>query len=251
MKGPLLQDSLASHSTRSRSSTPPFPGLGIDGIPSVSSDAATSDHGSTTGGRLLFDGTSSGDTATNHGGKHLVPDPYGASSDSEGEIEADLDQIAAMRRSLRTGVSAAPGASDRGKKGWLAYQSVFPSSSSSESSHSAKDTEGDDDHSHDYNHAVRDYQVDGVPQLEGDGFALEEPLLGADAVAQLTTRVPVRLQVYRGRFGHWEREGLRKYRGKPLLLSSLMQEISDSWLCGCSACCFSLSGYWLCGDRRM
>lgn len=30
----------------------------------------------------------------------------------------------------------------------------------------------------------------------------------------MTTRVPVRLQVYHGRFGHWEREGLRKYKGE-------------------------------------
>lgn len=44
--------------------------------------------------------------------------------------------------------------------------------------------------------------------------ALDEPLLGPDEITQMTTRVPVRLQVYHGRFGHWEREGLRKYKGE-------------------------------------
>lgn len=44
---------------------------------------------------------------------------------------------------------------------------------------------------------------------------LEEPLLGPDEMDEngRTTRVPVRLQVYHGRFAHWEREGLRKYKG--------------------------------------
>lgn len=164
-------------------------------------------------GGLLFDGTSSGGTATEHGKHHAVPDPYGPSSDSEGEIETDLDRVAAMRRSLRGGVPAAPGPSDRGKKGWLAYQSVFPSSSSSESSRNSKESDPEEDESFGYDQAPQGYHVGAVPQLEGDRSALEEPLLGADDVAHLTTRVPVRLQVYRGRFGHWEREGLRKYRG--------------------------------------
>lgn len=52
----------------------------------------------------------------------------------------------------------------------------------------------------------------GDPPLED----LEEPLLGPDELDQngRTTRVPVRLQVYHGRFAHWEREGLRKYKGE-------------------------------------
>lgn len=209
--GAQLHSSVTSHSTPSRSSTPPFPGPGIEGIPSIADD--TSYQGSSAGG-LLFDGTSSGGTATEHGRHNKVPDPYGPSSESEGEIEADLDRVAAMRRSLKGAPSAAPGPSERGKKGWLAYQSVFPSSSSSESSRDSKESEPEDEDSFGYDQAPQGYHVGAVPQLEGDRSALEEPLLGADDVAHLTTRVPVRLQVYRGRFGHWEREGLRKYKGE-------------------------------------
>ncbi|EJT50677.1 hypothetical protein A1Q1_08229 [Trichosporon asahii var. asahii CBS 2479] len=205
--GPRLHESATSHSTPSRSSTPPFPGPGIDGIPSITDDTSSS------AGGLLFDGTLSGGTATDHGTHRAVPDPYGPSSDSEGEIEADLDRVAAMRRSLRGGASAAPGQAGKGKRGWLAYQSVFPSSSSSESSQNSKDSDPEEDDSFGYERAPQGYHVGAVPQLDGDRSALEEPLLGADDVAHLTTRVPVRLQVYRGRFGHWEREGLRKYRG--------------------------------------
>lgn len=214
MNGPQLHESVTSQSTPSRSSTPPFPGPGIEGIPSVTSDEGTSYQDGSTGVGLLFDGTSSGGTATEHGRRHAVPDPYGPSSDSEGELEADLDRVAAMRRSLRNSGSAAAGPSNRGKKGWLAYQSVFPSSSSSDSSRASKDSDPEEDDSFGYDRAPQNHQLGSVPQLEGDRSALEEPLLGADDVAHLTTRVPVRLQVYRGRFGHWEREGLRKYKGE-------------------------------------
>lgn len=229
--GRQLNESATSRSTQSRSSTPPFPGPGIGGIPSVTSNGDNCYPGSSAGGGLLFDGTSSGSTVTDHEREQAVPNPYGASSDSEGEIEADLDRVAAMRRSLRSGASAAAGPSDRGKKGWLAYQSVFPSSSSSESSHDSKASDCEDD-SFGYNQAPQGYHLSGVPQLEGDRSALEEPLLGADDVAHLTTRVPVRLQVYRGRFGHWEREGLRKYKGEHLTIRSANHQTSASLFCG-------------------
>lgn len=46
---------------------------------------------------------------------------------------------------------------------------------------------------------------------------LQEPLLGPDDLDRRRNgkmKVPVKLQVYHGRFGHWEREGLRKYKGQ-------------------------------------
>jgi hypothetical protein len=49
---------------------------------------------------------------------------------------------------------------------------------------------------------------------------LEEPLLGPDELERTRGargKVPVRLQVYHGRFGHWEREGLRKYKDSGFL----------------------------------
>lgn len=243
--GPQLHNSVESESITSRSSTPPFPGPGIDGIPSINDDSSSS------AGGLLFDGTSSGGTATERGRNHTVPDPYGPSSDSEGEIETDLDRVAAVRRSLRGGAPGISGPNGKGKRGWLAYQSVFPSSSSSESSHDSKNSGQEEDESFGYDHAPQGYHVGSVPQLEGDRSALEEPLLGADDVAHLTTRVPVRLQVYRGRFGHWEREGLRKYRGELLGHMEPNLQILASWLCGLSASCCSWLGCSWCGDRRM
>jgi hypothetical protein len=40
----------------------------------------------------------------------------------------------------------------------------------------------------------------------------------------MTTKVPVRLQVYHGRFGHWEREGLRKYKGRCFYLWCMLAD---------------------------
>jgi hypothetical protein len=124
-----------------------------------------------------------------------------------------LDQVAQVRRSL---VGRSQHRNSRPKKGWLAYQSVFPSSSSSEASESEKETEddSDDDRIGMMGQSRRKPSLPpAVPQLSGGGETLEEPLLGPDEITQMTTKVPVRLQVYHGRFGHWEREGLRKYKG--------------------------------------
>jgi hypothetical protein len=129
--------------------------------------------------------------------------------------------------------------SERAKKGWLAHQSVFPPSSS-EDSESEKETEEDTDdersrmmgksrlkprstsreHEPDANgyapSASELHQFDPQPPVED----LEEPLLGPDdVVGGHPTKVPLRLQVYHGRFGHWEREGMRKYKGLWLFLT--------------------------------
>jgi len=118
-----------------------------------------------------------------------VPNPYAASSSSDEELEDDLDRVAEVRRSLRQPVSA------RAKKGWIAHQSVFPPSSSSSASLSDKETEDETDD-------------EAVPST-----SLHEPLLGHDDEERLAVKIPARLQVYHGRFGHWEREGLRKHKG--------------------------------------
>lgn len=68
-----------------------------------------------------------------------------------------------------------PPISERAKRGWIAHQSVFPPSSSSSATEDSED--------------------------------LNEPLV------QPGVAVPTRLHVYHGRFAHWEREGLRKYKG--------------------------------------
>jgi hypothetical protein len=118
-----------------------------------------------------------------------LPNPYAASSSSDDDMEADLDQVETVRRSLL--------ANKRTKKGWLAHQSVFPPSSSSSASESDKDTEPESD--------------EGEMEPPSN---LQEPLLGPDEMrGGPSTQIPVRLQVYHGRFAHWEREGLRKYKG--------------------------------------
>lgn len=76
----------------------------------------------------------------------------------------------------------------------MAHQSVFPPSSSSSADESDKETEAETD--------------DEAPPAN-----LHEPLLNEDTHVR-ATKAPVRLQVYHGRFGHWEREGLRKYKGR-------------------------------------
>lgn len=206
--------------------TPPYPGPGIDGIPSIADlddSRATGTSGFGVGVGLLFDGPSDEPPPR---GRTAVPDPYGPSSDSETELEADLDQVAQVRRSL-IGSSRGP-RNAKNKKGWLAYQSVFPSSSSSEATESEKETE---DESGDERIGMMGQsrrkshpRADALPVLSGASETLEEPLLGPDEITQMTTKVPVRLQVYHGRFGHWEREGLRKYKGMP---SSLNLSLRD------------------------
>lgn len=64
---------------------------------------------------------------------------------------------------------------------------------------------------------------------ERDRDDLGAPLLGPDDLDRTRGggggKVPVRLQVYHGRFGHWEREGLRKYKDSGFLalwLTSIM-----------------------------
>lgn len=174
-------------------------------------------------------------------------------------MEADLDQVAQVRRSLlRPQAQEDRGQRNaRAKKGWLAYQSVFPSSSESEASESDKETEAD---SEDERFGMmgqsrrRSHPADSlslVPQLPTASETLEEPLLGPDEITHMTTKVPVRLQVYHGRFGHWEREGLRKYKGEyrdntQSWTSADLPQTQVSWLFGCRqysqfclGCCLS------------
>jgi hypothetical protein len=152
--------------------------------------------------------------------------------------------------------------SERAKKGWLAHQSIFPpsSSSSSETDESEKETEEesesdervgmmgrsrrvkskprqeeidvedeDEDEADGHMLSAAELQDTRRPQVPGD--YLDEPLLGPDELDQVRTggggngKVPIRLQVYHGRFGHWEREGLRKYKDSGFLalwLTSIM-----------------------------
>jgi len=181
--------------------------------------------------------------------KSSIPNPYSRSSsesEDEEEIEPDLEEVDIMRKSLRTpaglGKKKEP-ISERAKKGWLAHQSVYPpsSSSSSETDESEKETEED---SADERVGMmgrsrrvkskRQEEVDDEDEDEVDGYVLspselqdrhmpgelDEPLLGPDELDQARNgigKVPIRLQVYHGRFGHWEREGLRKYKDSGFL----------------------------------
>lgn len=190
--------------------------------------------------------------------KSTIPNPYApSSSESDEELEPDLEEVETIRRSL---VRQPPGSgsskqvqrrvSDRSKKGWLAHQSIFPpssSSSSSETDESEKQTEED---SEDERMAMmgRSRKARSTPRTRGtieeeeeeddaEGYDLspselyqankqveredlEAPLLGPDELERtrgVKGKVPIRLQVYHGRFGHWEREGLRKYKDSAFL----------------------------------
>jgi hypothetical protein len=169
-----------------------------------------------------------------------------------------LEEVDTMRRSLRTtpagvGKKKEP-VSERAKKGWLAHQSIFPpsSSSSSETDESEKETEEDSadervgmmGRSRRVKSKPRQEEMDDEDEDEVDGYILspselqdtrrmpgehlDEPLLGPDELDQVRAgngKVPIRLQVYHGRFGHWEREGLRKYKDSGFLalwLTSIM-----------------------------
>lgn len=181
----------------------------------------------------------------------VIPNPYAASSsDSDEEVEADLDEVHTVRRSLARPTAPAQRApvSDQPKRGWKAHQSVFPASSSSSSSQDSggeketePDTETEDERSRMMGmgrsrqksrartRSAADREADEDPEgyilspselYEASSRAppandLEEPLLGPDDIARRggVASIPVRLQVYHGRFGHWEREGLRKYKG--------------------------------------
>ncbi|CAK9785569.1 hypothetical protein CC85DRAFT_284461 [Cutaneotrichosporon oleaginosum] len=214
---------LTESRTPSPPGTPPFPGPGLDGIPSISDMQASSVDQSGIGVGLLFDapGGSQAVRRDSRPARHAhIPDPYGVSSDSEGELEPDLDQVAKVRRSLLKPNPPAP-KDGRSRKGWLAHQSVFPpSSSSSEASESDKETEDESIvNGSGLMGRSRRLPTLAAPNPDSTAYqdALNEPLLGPDEIAQLTTRVPVRLQVYRGRFAHWEREGLRKYKDPAFL----------------------------------
>ncbi|WVQ93672.1 hypothetical protein IAU59_000748 [Kwoniella sp. CBS 9459] len=256
--------------------TPPFPGLGISDIPDIDGSAL----GSGLGPGLLFAGPDDSGpqtehqppVGTTHKGKERsrtkssVPNPYAPSSSEsedsdEGEEEADLDEVAALRRSLARPPPAGQNRtsrSERAKKGWYAHQSMFPpsSSSSSEDSEAEKATESESEvesapimgrsrrksrtkSREDEDEDEEDEEGEGEgymlspselhrasikPQRDYDlPSNLEEPLLGPDEMGETRGerrgRIPVRLQVYHGRFGHWEREGLRKYKDSgPLAL---------------------------------
>ncbi|ORY34237.1 plasma-membrane choline transporter-domain-containing protein [Naematelia encephala] len=247
---PYLPGSSRSPSPSSR--TPPFPGPGIDGIPDI--DDGLGGLSSSLGVGVLFgqseDNVSPPPTKGKDGTKSTIPNPYAASSESDGELEANLDEVATIRRSLLK-----KPVSERARKGWLAHQSIFPpSSSSSSETESDKETEAEtedeeahstmmgrsrhklrshsrevdqDDDQEDYMLSPSELYNATVKQHVSAGADLNEPLLGPDEVDERGElgKVPARLQVYHGRFGHWEREGLRKYKDSTFLalwLSSLL-----------------------------
>ena len=137
----------------------------------------------------------------------------------------DIDQVATVRRSLLRPPpppQQQKPLSERARRGWLAHQSVFPPSSSSEDEEESDESEansviGDMDEINGYQLSLSELAKINIGQQAVAVHSLEEPLLGPDELDQERTggmKVPVRLQVYHGRFGHWEREGLRKYKGR-------------------------------------
>ena len=202
--------------------TPPFPGPGIDGIPNIDDDDGL---GSGIGVGLLFaepSASASRPGKAKRSVKSSIPNPY-APSDSDEEVEADLDEVANVRRSLMKKSSRH---TDR-KKGWMAHQSVFPpSSASSSNTESDKETEPDSETDgrsrmmglsrYHKTKSQRQASSESGPPPYVVESALDEPLLGPDELESRGTSasVPIRLQVYHGRFGHWQREGLRKYKGE-------------------------------------
>jgi hypothetical protein len=157
----------------------------------------------------------------------------------------------------------------------MAHQSVFPPSSSSESEtdESDKETEADSDEEVERRHLDPQSRMMGQSRAlasgkgrgkgeeksrstsTGRGYAITPSELYEDGIrddqsyagggvgvpsqGEMEARggkVPTRLHVYHGRFGHWEREGLRKYKGKlffqVLCRYALIQQIQVYWRCG-------------------
>jgi len=209
-----------------------------------------------------------------------VPNPYGpSSSDNEEEVEVDLDEVEVVRRSLvRPKTRPSKPVSERAKKGWLAHQSVFPpSSSSSSTSESEKETEAETDEderskmmgrsrrkirSRSREPEIEDDDVEGYMLSPTELYRasikahpintasdLEEPLLGPDELEderdERRGEVPVRLQVYHGRFGHWERKGFRKYKGELSLVKLFWYvDAARLWLPGAMVDRLNGSHHW-------
>ena len=197
--------------------TPPFPGPGINGIPDIDDDGL----GSGIGVGLLFDAPQDVTPHMSTGrstSRSAIPNPYATSSASDDEVEVDLDEVQTIRRSLLKPSSSKKPLSERAQKGWLAHQSVFPPSSSSSSTddESDKETEPDsDEEGYSGGSKSKRHTSDVEPPSYQTATDLQEPLLGPeDLESRGTTSVPIRLHVYHGHFGHWEREGLRKYKGE-------------------------------------
>ena len=277
---PHLPGSSRSPSPSSR--TPPFPGPGIEAIPDIDGSLDNSiGVGLLFAGPDDIRVNRSTSIRAKDEVKTPVPNPYAASSsESEVEIEVNLDEVAAVRRSLLRSHSAiGKPVSERAKKGWLAHQSIFPpSSSSSSGSESDKETEdetGDDEPSRKMGKsrqktASQSRDRDGGGDMAAEGFLLsqselyhvstriapyngpsdlEEPLLGPDDLEAdrdgRSGKVPVRLQVYHGRFGHWQREGLRKYKGEcGPLESEVVLTIRRLWFPGSMVDSSARRGHW-------
>lgn len=107
------------------------------------------------------------------------------------------------------------------RKGWIAHQSVFPPSSSSSATEESEH------------------------ETESDG--LDEPLI------QENVKTPTRLQVYHGRFGHWEREGLRKYKGELSFATGLTPDSAylALWLASILGVLIGLCFVWGSTDVRL
>ncbi|KAL7418727.1 hypothetical protein Q5752_006410 [Cryptotrichosporon argae] len=230
--------------------TPPFPGgVRLDAIPDISDSGVSSGIGM----GLLFaapeDAAPAPAPPPRQAGSAPMPVPNPYEPSSESEPEADLDEVADVRRSLvRSQRKPGPPRTERAKKGWMAYQSIFPpSSSSSESDESDKETESESDNGaaasvaadgrmgrsrhkqhREHKHCAAASELLSPSALMhantyANGADLHEPLLHPTDGARV--EIPNRLQVYHGRFGHWEREGLRKYKDSGFLalwLTSLL-----------------------------
>ncbi|EIW67934.1 hypothetical protein TREMEDRAFT_40073 [Tremella mesenterica DSM 1558] len=209
--------------------TPPFPGIGIDDLPDIGDGSI--------GVGLLFDGPKdmpesdpprrSASRSKSRGvgkSKKGVPNPYETSSEEEAEMPIDV--VASVRQSLiRPPQPAQKPLSKRAQKGWLAHQSIFPASSSSDSEESDKITEEDseigeqdeDEDDEGYMLSPSELYKASMRPPAYSGGNLQEPLLGPDELISerdgRRTTVPTRLHLYQGRFGHWEGDALRKYKG--------------------------------------
>ncbi|RXK38717.1 hypothetical protein M231_04027 [Tremella mesenterica] len=221
--------------------TPPFPGIGIDDLPDIGDGSI--------GVGLLFDGPKdmpesdpprrSASRSKSRGvgkSKKGVPNPYETSSEEEAEMPIDV--VASVRQSLiRPPQPAQKPLSKRAQKGWLAHQSIFPASSSSDSEESDKITEEDseigeqdeDEDDEGYMLSPSELYKASMRPPAYSGGNLQEPLLGPDELISerdgRRTTVPTRLHLYQGRFGHWEGDALRKYKDSPFLalwLTSLL-----------------------------
>ncbi len=132
-------------------------------------------------------------------------------SDSESEVDKITEDESEAEEEERKGRSVMMGRSRVARKG-----SQHGKGKTSRQEDDDLEDRGEEDDPDGYLLSPSElYHASSVPPAYACGNDLNEPLLGPDDLEPAGSRaqIPVRLQVYHGRFGHWEREGLRKYRG--------------------------------------